>query len=166
MICIEEMEDVWVFFKYERLPTFCYRCGILGHQDRDCQGINKGCFHTNDDVLEFGPCLGVVASKTKYKKGNPNPHKYSDVETEDTFLSDEEDDAVGGDKLRQQPLKTTSADEFTGKMIKGHPGMVRKSEEHRDSNCQDSIQISNSKWDNDDAKLTHQILLFPRRLKF
>lgn len=54
IIRIEEMEDVCVFFNYKRLPTFCYRCGILGHQDCDCQGINKGCFHTNDDVLEFG----------------------------------------------------------------------------------------------------------------
>ena len=99
MISIEEMEDVWVFFKYERLPTFYYRCGILGHQDCGCQGINKGRFHTNDDVLEFGPWLGVVALKTKYKKGNSNLHRYSDVEIEDTFLSDEEDDAIGGDKL-------------------------------------------------------------------
>ncbi|XP_030942068.1 uncharacterized protein LOC115967129 [Quercus lobata] len=99
MIHIEEMEDVWVYFKYERLPTFCYRCGILGHQDCDCQGINKGYFHTNDDVLEFGPWLQAVAPKTKYKKGNSNTHGYSDVETEDTFLSNEEDDTVGGDKL-------------------------------------------------------------------
>lgn len=41
------------FFKYERLPMFCYRCGIPGHQDHDCQEINKGCFHMNDDVFEY-----------------------------------------------------------------------------------------------------------------
>lgn len=30
MIQIEDSEDEWVVFKYERLPIFCYRCGILG----------------------------------------------------------------------------------------------------------------------------------------
>ena len=58
MIYIEDMEDGWVFLKYERLPTFCYRCGILGHQDRECQRINKGCLHMDeDDYLVHGCAL-------------------------------------------------------------------------------------------------------------
>ena len=30
-----------VNFKYERLPNFCYRCGLLSHALRDCKkGLN------------------------------------------------------------------------------------------------------------------------------
>ena len=31
MIQIDDLEASWVAFKYEWLPIFCYRCGILGH---------------------------------------------------------------------------------------------------------------------------------------
>ena len=30
-------EWTWINFKYERLPTFCFFCGIIGHNERFCQ---------------------------------------------------------------------------------------------------------------------------------
>lgn len=35
-VTIEGGESRWVQFKYERLPNFCYRCGLLNHALRDC----------------------------------------------------------------------------------------------------------------------------------
>ncbi|XP_030945895.1 uncharacterized protein LOC115970397 [Quercus lobata] len=35
-VAIEEGGRSWVTFKYERLPTFCFIYGMLGHDDRYC----------------------------------------------------------------------------------------------------------------------------------
>ena len=35
-ITIEGGESKWVIFKYERLLSFCYRCGLLNHALKEC----------------------------------------------------------------------------------------------------------------------------------
>ena len=37
VICLEDDKELWVSFKYERLPNLCYWCGRLTHNDRDCE---------------------------------------------------------------------------------------------------------------------------------
>ena len=33
---VEDRVDWWVLFKYERLPNFCYHCGLLEHDLKEC----------------------------------------------------------------------------------------------------------------------------------
>ena len=35
-ITLNNGNDWWVSFKYERLPNICYWCGELTHSDREC----------------------------------------------------------------------------------------------------------------------------------
>ena len=37
VICLEDGKELWVSFKYERLPNLCYWCGRITHNDRDCK---------------------------------------------------------------------------------------------------------------------------------
>ena len=37
LISLKDGKQIWVSFKYERLPNFCYWCGRLIHDDKDCE---------------------------------------------------------------------------------------------------------------------------------
>ena len=46
-------EKTWVNFKYERLPSFCYACGYLGHDEKHCP--NQPC--NPDSPKQYGEWL-------------------------------------------------------------------------------------------------------------
>ncbi|KAF5472052.1 hypothetical protein F2P56_008799 [Juglans regia] len=62
-------DNVWIHFKYERLPQFCYCYGLLGHGDRDCLLWNSNKEKFELDGFPYGPWLRVggplVRSKFK-----------------------------------------------------------------------------------------------------
>lgn len=47
----------WVKFKYERLPSLCYWCGHLDHDDRDCDLWIQSNGTLTSEHQQFGPNL-------------------------------------------------------------------------------------------------------------
>jgi hypothetical protein len=65
-----------VFFKYERLPTFCYVCGRIGHQIKDCEEVeskdDEGYNDIEEKELPYGSWL----------KASPLPKVSGDIKKE------------------------------------------------------------------------------------
>jgi hypothetical protein len=61
--CIIQIEDdkpVWVDFRYEHLPIFCYKCGLLGHSSSDCITGRSSSRSSVFDRDQYGPWLRAV----------------------------------------------------------------------------------------------------------
>ena len=57
LITLENEKQVWISFKYERLPNLCYWCGRLTHDDKDYKTWidSEGTLKLED--RQFGPGL-------------------------------------------------------------------------------------------------------------
>ena len=56
-VTIEGGEGRWVQFKYERLPNFCYQCGLLNHDMKDCSEVQRRDDQTEVKELQYGAWL-------------------------------------------------------------------------------------------------------------
>lgn len=52
-----EGNNTWVGFKYERLPYFCFKCGVLFHSTSGCKLSASGSKLHNSDQEQYGTWL-------------------------------------------------------------------------------------------------------------
>ena len=57
VITLDDDKEMWVSFKYERLPNICYWCGCLTHNDRDCERWIESDGTLEESNREFGPWI-------------------------------------------------------------------------------------------------------------
>ena len=68
LITLEDGNEHWVSFKYERLTNFCYWCGCATHVDRDCQLWIDSEGSLNPADQQFGPWLRAPPFQASRKK--------------------------------------------------------------------------------------------------
>ncbi|KAH6805217.1 hypothetical protein C2S51_030048 [Perilla frutescens var. frutescens] len=64
-IYLAQSDPIWLPITYERLPSFCYGCGMFGHIMRDCDLLDDSCLQDkrDDTNLPFGEWLRVSSVK-------------------------------------------------------------------------------------------------------
>lgn len=69
---------VWIPFKYERLPTFCYVCGMLGHMKKECDLAEdfEGIRTMAEEKLPYGEWLRA----SPFKKASVSTERRQNTE--------------------------------------------------------------------------------------
>jgi hypothetical protein len=52
-------KTIWITFHYERIPRFCFMCGVIKHGGRGCVKPGGRMLPENENLQQFGPWLRV-----------------------------------------------------------------------------------------------------------
>jgi hypothetical protein len=70
LVSFANIGQMWVSFKYERLPWICFHCGLIGHLERDCMKKMRGGGQMEEPVFkQYGPWLRATEFSTGRRGG-------------------------------------------------------------------------------------------------
>lgn len=64
----EYQTEVSLLFQYERMPNFCFICGIIGHKAYECSNRIKKEKGVNITTLSYGPWVKFIPSPSMTRR--------------------------------------------------------------------------------------------------
>ncbi|XP_012837699.1 PREDICTED: uncharacterized protein LOC105958242 [Erythranthe guttata] len=64
-------EKLWVSITYERLPSFCFLCGRIGHMEARCPSCYESDFVDHGSEFQYGTWLKASSSRDEKNSGLP-----------------------------------------------------------------------------------------------
>ena len=59
-VALDDNNERWISFKYKKLPNFCYWCGLISHDGKDCDLWLARKDTGNTEPTEYGPWLRAM----------------------------------------------------------------------------------------------------------
>ncbi|GLT54908.1 hypothetical protein SLA2020_280660 [Shorea laevis] len=84
-------QSVWIAFQYEKIPNFCFKCGIIRHGAAGCLKSGGRRFPGNEEGQQFGTWLRALSPKRWNGVGrsrtsnDPDTHSARTSRTEEGF---------------------------------------------------------------------------------
>lgn len=119
----------WISFQYERLPDICYRCGILGHVERNCPASETSNIRILGDL--YGPWLKTEAEAALLVRDGERLRRVENKKSEhfDNFSDDINTDisnVVEEEKIISEE-EETAGEVFEKEDTVPNPGYLQKS---------------------------------------
>lgn len=70
------LPNLWIVYRYERLQALCFKCGIIGHDQKSCQNTTI-MFNFNPTSPKYGPGFSVSALRSIHYLGRSQDRQSS-----------------------------------------------------------------------------------------
>ncbi|GMY07172.1 hypothetical protein FCV25MIE_02411 [Fagus crenata] len=67
LVTFGSIGQLWISFKYERLPWLCFKCGIIGHLERECVAQERNGSGSAGGFQQYGSWLRATDSTTHWR---------------------------------------------------------------------------------------------------